>query len=137
MSQAQELLELAEGLELFHTAGGEAYAWILVGNHAETWNVKSSEMRSFLRHSFFAEHKKPPSKQAVADAIDMLDAKAQFDGSQREVFLRVASIDDIVYVDLVDSEWRVVEITRDGWTVLADPPVRLTIALCSTGAPQR
>ena len=32
--------------------------------------------------------------------------------------------DDRVYLDLGDAQWRAVEITRDGWQVITNPPVR-------------
>jgi hypothetical protein len=53
-----------------------------------------------------------------------LEAKARFEGTEREVNLRVASLDGKIYLDFVDKEWRAVEIDANGWRVIDSPPVR-------------
>ena len=60
----------------------------------------------------------------MTSALAVLEARARFDGPQREVFLRVAGHDDKIYIDLCDKDWQVVEIDTDGWRVIADAPVR-------------
>ena len=74
--------------------------------------------------SFFEEHDKPPNAQALQDALGVLEARAQYDGPEVEVHVRVAEHDGAIYIDLADEEWRAVEITAEGWRVVSDPPVR-------------
>ena len=38
--------------------------------------------------------------------------------------MRVAEQDDRLYLDLADEHWRAVEVGREGWRVMASPPVR-------------
>ena len=59
----------------------------------------------------------------MSTAIKTLMAKARYDGSRREVFLRSAALDGKVYVDLADDQWRAIEIDSDGYRVVDDPPV--------------
>ena len=37
--------------------------------------------------------------------------------------MRIAQIEDQIYLDLVDNQWRCVEITKHGWKVLESSPI--------------
>jgi hypothetical protein len=119
-TQAQLLVRCAAGAELFHTPAGEAYASVPVGDHRETHQVKSKGFRRWLVRGYFDEHGRPPGAQALQDALGLLEARAQFDGTQREVHVRVAGggSGNTIYVDLANERWEVVEITAGGWRVL-------------------
>ncbi|MEX2552924.1 MAG: hypothetical protein WD627_08005, partial [Actinomycetota bacterium] len=72
---------------------------------------------------YYERYRKPPGSQAVQDALAVLEAKARFDGEEREVHVRLARRDDAFYLDLGDDAWRVVEITTAGWRILSQSPV--------------
>jgi hypothetical protein len=40
------------------------------------------------------------------------------------VFTRVAALTDRIVIDMADATWRAIEITRTGWRVIDEPPVR-------------
>ena len=65
-----------------------------------------------------------PGRTATARLV--LDARAQFEGTESEAFVRVGHADGRTYLDLGDPDWRVVEIDNDGWRVRAgcDLPVK-------------
>jgi len=117
-TQAQLLVRRAEGAELFHTPSGEAYASVPVGDHRETHQVKSKGFRRWLVRAFFERYDRPPGAQALQDALGLLEARAQFDGMEREVFVRVAGHEGTIYVDLANERWEVVEIMPSGWRVM-------------------
>ncbi len=119
-TQAQLLVRCAAGAELFHTPAGEAYASVPVGGHRETHQVKAKGFRRWLVRAFFNEQDRPPGAQALQDALGLLEARAQFDGTERQVFVRVAEggSGDTIYVDLANERWEVVEIGADGWRIL-------------------
>ncbi|HVF02520.1 MAG TPA: bifunctional DNA primase/polymerase [Rubrobacteraceae bacterium] len=127
-TQAQLLVRCAAGAELFHTPAGEAFAAVPVGGHRETHQIKSKGFRRYLVREFFNQHDRPPGAQALQDALGLLEARAQFDGTEREIYVRVASSEtgETVYVDLGNERWEVVEITAEGWSVLPgeQTPVR-------------
>jgi len=124
-TQSEILVELAlEGANLFHTADNVCYATIQAGGHQETWPIKSTGFRRWLLRRFYQAEGKPPSNQALQDALGVLEAKAQFDGLQWPVYSRVAAKGGNIYLDLGDETWRAVEITPSGWQVVADPPVK-------------
>jgi len=69
--------------------------------------------------------RKPPvvREQTLADAIAQLEAKATYERRVRDVYVRTAYLDGLIYVDLGDETWRAVEIDAEGWRVIDVPPV--------------
>jgi hypothetical protein len=122
--QADKLMELADGLTLFHTADNTSFADIEINGHRETWSIKSGEFRSWLEHLYYTSEKSVPGEAALKSAISQFSARARFDGAECKVFLRVASHDGKIYFDLADKDWRVVEIDRHGWRIITKSPVR-------------
>jgi hypothetical protein len=118
------LIHLAANTELFHTAAGTAFADLAVDGHRETWPVRSTRFRTWLRHRYYTATGEAPSGAAVAAALDHIEAQAQFDGPERAVHLRVAEQDNKIYLDLSDSSWRAVEVGSTGWRLTNAPPVR-------------
>ena len=65
-----------------------------------------------------------PSAGSLNSSLNLLEARAQFDGPERAVHVRVAEHDGHIFVDLADEHWRAVDIRADGWSVVGSPPVR-------------
>src|SRR5262249_46684371 len=86
----------------------------------------STSFRRWLVHQYFIKTGESPSGEAVRSAIEMIEARAQFDQevAVRDVFVRVGGHAGKIYLDLCDDEWRAIEIGTDGWRVVANPPVR-------------
>jgi hypothetical protein len=123
-TQAELLVRCASEAQLFHTPAGDAYATVPVNDHRETHPIKAKGFRSWLRRGFFKQYDRPPGAQALQDALGLLEARAQFDGPEMEVHVRVAEHEDAIYVDLANERWEAVKITPAGWRVVSDPPVR-------------
>jgi hypothetical protein len=118
------LPEFGQCGELFHTPSGTAFADIPVKDHQETWPIRSKRFRSWLRRGYYEATGEAASVAAVRSALDHLEARAQFDGPERAVHIRIAEYGEQVYLDLADEHWRAVEIGADGWQVIGSPPVR-------------
>ena len=71
--------------------------------------------------------------------LELLEARAQFDGPERTAHVRIAEQAGRIYLDLADERWRAVEIGPDGWRVVSHPPVRFRRppGLLAIPAPQR
>jgi hypothetical protein len=125
-TQAQLLVRLAEaeGVNLFHSVDGEAYASVPASGHMETWALRSKGFRRFLAYRFFQKFRKPPGTQAMQDAIGILEAKAQYESPQENVCTRVAAFKGRIYHDLANDAWEAVEISAEGWKIVPNPPVR-------------
>lgn len=128
-SQATLIVNLAEGLELFHTPGAgiaDSYVVVPQDQHEVVWKIKSHEFEQYMARKFFSLHKKVPRAQAVNDGIAMLAATARWERKQHDVHVRVAGHDGAVYWDLANEKGQVIKITRDGWEVVPSKglPVR-------------
>jgi hypothetical protein len=110
--------------DLFHTATGAAFADIMVDGHRETWPIRSKRFRGYLRRRYYQETGDAPSAAAVRSALDLLEARAQFDGPERAVHVRIAEAAGHIYLDFADEQWRAIDIGPDGWRVIGCPPVR-------------
>ena len=110
--------------DVFHTASGVAFADFITDSHRETWPIRSKRFRTWLRRCYYQATGAPPSAAAIASALDLLEARAQFDAPERAVNVRVAEHAGRIFLDLADEHWRAVEIGPDGWRVLESPPVR-------------
>ncbi len=119
-SQADDLVELASGLQLFHAPGddGDGYVVMQCGEHSEVWPVRSRGFKQWLSSAYWAECEKAPNSQAVQDAHAVIGGKAVYDGNEQEVAVRLAAHDGTIYLDLCDADWRVVEIDANGWRVI-------------------
>jgi hypothetical protein len=118
------LTTLGAGDELFHTATGTAYADLQIDGHRETWPVHSKRFRSWLRRRHYQATGEAPSAAALNAALNLLEARAQFEGPKRMVRVRIAEHQGRIYLDLADATWRAVEVGPEGWRIVAEPPVR-------------
>ncbi len=123
-TQADILIDLAGAADLFHSADGTALADILINEHRETWPVRTKGFRRWLARQFFEQTGGAPSSEALQSALNVIEAKAHFDGPERPVFIRVGGLDGRLYLDLGDEAWRAVEIDATGWRIIDKPPVR-------------
>ncbi len=123
MTQADTLVHLASAATLSHTGDQVAYASVRVGEHRETYAVRSQGFRDWLVRRFYAETTKAPNGQALQNAMAVLEAQARIAGAEQPVYLRVGEHDEKIYLDLGTSDWCVVEIAPFGWHVLVDAPV--------------
>ena len=110
--------------ELFHTATGTAYADLQIDGHRETWPIHSKRFRSWLRRRYYQATGGAPSAAALNAALNLLEARAQFEGPERTVHVRIAEHQGHIYLDLADMAWRAAEIGPEGWRIVAEPPVR-------------
>jgi hypothetical protein len=118
-----ELLDAAR-YELFQDPFERAYVCVRDRDRRETWVINSPPFRKWLKNAYYGAHTAFPSKTALEDVIEGLEGKAQVGGVVRDVHVRVAGHGGNIYLDLGDSDRRVVEIRSGGWAVLTgDPPV--------------
>jgi hypothetical protein len=110
---------------LFHSSDGQTWADMRVNGHRETWAIRSKGFRRWLILLYTRAMDETPSSEVVARAIEMLDAIAALEGDERQVHVRVAELDSIIYIDMCDSEWRAIEVSAGGgWRIIDEPPVR-------------
>jgi hypothetical protein len=134
-TQSERLIRYVDDAELFHTPDGAAHATFTVGNHKETWPLKSRRFNQWLLRQYYEQHGKPPSAQAKTDALATIGARADFEGEEKPVYVRVAGHCDTVYLDLCNSEWEAVEITPSDWRVVPSKEVPVKFVRKDNAAP--
>lgn len=115
---------IAYGAELWHDANGEPFASMPVGEHVQSHKLRSRAVKQWLARLYFYAEEKAASSQAITDAMNVLEAKALYDGAEHPAPLRLAEHEGRIYIDLADASWRAVEIDATGWRVVDNPPVR-------------
>ena len=113
---------------MFHDADDESYVSFKVtdispetgeeiGEHWETWNLRSKGFKKWASYQFFKEYGTASGESAMTEAIDTLSGIAQFEGEELEIHLRYATNEGIVYIDVGDDQYNVVKIDKTGWTI--------------------
>jgi hypothetical protein len=118
------LIDIARPENLFHTAVGTAFADIMIEGHRETWPIRSKRFRAFLRRCHYQATGEAVSAAEIRSVLELLEARAQFDGPERAVHIRTAEHAGHIYLDLADEHWHAVDIGPDGWRIIERPPVR-------------
>ena len=79
-SQADRLIELLteENSILFHDQFKDPHAHILVGDHWETWRLRSKFFKRWLCKQLWEKEGKAPHANALASAMNILESKACF-----------------------------------------------------------
>lgn len=110
-------------VELWRTADEVAYASIEVEGHREHHRIRSRSFRRWLMRRALDINQRGVGRGALDEVIDMMEATA-FRGAEYEAHMRVGEHDGVLFIDLVDREWRAVRITDSGWNVASSPPIR-------------
>ena len=134
-THSQILIELASGAELFHTPDGEVYATFEKVDHKETWRIRSKGFRRWLVGLFYKKTGKAPGAKALTDAFGVLESKAQFDGEEHQVYIRVGGSNGNIYIDLTNDRWEVIEISPEGWKVINQSPIKFIRSRGMTALP--
>jgi hypothetical protein len=123
-TQAGQLVDLAMGAGLFHTPSGEPFATFPVGDHRETWPLRSRRFKAWLSKKYYERDGAVPTAGARNDALAVLEGIATNDGPTIDVHVRIGAEHETTYLDLGNDEWEVVRIDREGWHVEVDSTVR-------------
>ncbi len=126
MPQSTLLVNMAleSGTVLFHSPGGKTYASVGINSVLETFPVRSVDFRRYLCRLYFEKFRRVVGGQGIQDALNVLDAKARYEGVAEQVYCRVAQRDGAVYLDLANAERQIIAITPAGWEITTNVPVR-------------
>ena len=125
--QSERLEDAVAGadLDLFHDAEFRTYATFERDGHLETWPIRSAGFRRYVSYLYYRAEGEPVRAQVLSDFLGVLDGRAQFDGRQGAVFVRIGSTQDGgIAIDLGDAAWSVIEVRPGGWRRVASSPVR-------------
>jgi len=123
-AQADLLLDLGQRHELFHDAGGDAFAEADTGTRRAVFAVDSTDYREELGREFYELTGRGCNRNALADATATLAAIAKYDKPQHAVWLRTAEHAGGICIDIGNSTGQCIKITDGGWQVLDSAPVK-------------
>ena len=109
--------------KFFHDSQGEVFAKISLNNHMEIWNLTSMGFRDWISHQLWSQHQEGLSNASLDSALATLRGIATFDSPTEEVYLRVAQINNELYIDLCNEDWQVIKIDSIRWSVIKKSPV--------------
>ena len=111
-----------ESCELFHD-GDVPYATIL-GSTRKTMAVDGKVFKRWIARQLYIAYDSTPTDSTLADGIRGIAGKAQFEGADISVNVRLAGDKDNVYIDLGDDGYKFVKISKRGWRIIDDAEVR-------------
>src|SRR3989338_13752 len=119
-SLAVEVIGLTEeNVEiLFSDQFRNAWAWINVDGHHETLQIGGSSCREFLSRLLWENSGKAPTGEVLNAAVNVLRAKAIYDGEVFYLKNRVARKGNALYYDLGCPDWKAVKIDAVGWSII-------------------
>lgn len=123
------LMEIAENCDLWHSDDGVAYADVEIDGIRHTYPIRRKAFKTWLSSELYKRHETGANSEAMASCLNVLEAKATFEGQERKVFLRTGQdADGTVYIDLANPAWEVAKVTAAGWEVIAskDCPIRFS-----------
>ena len=125
-SQATRLVEITHNAqaELWRDPEHNSWTTIPVEGHREHWQLRGVSFKRWVSQQFYLAESRTPAAQALQDALGVLEGEAIFSGPEHRVHTRVAEHNGIIYLDLANQTWEVVEITPAGWQVVSNLPVK-------------
>jgi hypothetical protein len=114
----------ADRVEFFRARNGNVFADVYQGAIRLTWPVRSTFFSRWLARRYFETTGKIAPLAQLRAAINLIEARAQSDVPEREVFVRVGEHAGRIYLDLADESWSAIEIDAVGWRVVQRPSVR-------------
>jgi hypothetical protein len=123
--QSATLIELAEqsGDIFFHNQYGQPHVAVVRGKSHFVFAVTDPMYKQVLAKKLWDEMGKAAHPGSVDSAISVLAAKAKHDGEEIPLHNRIARVKDTFWYDLVDDAGRAVQITKDGYRVVDNPPI--------------
>ncbi len=89
-----------------------------------TYPIRGSKFQRLLNELHFYLKEFFPCKCVVMDIINGLDMFTKLFAPVKPVYYRFAKLENVVYIDLGNSKFEVIEITGDAYQVITNPPVK-------------
>ena len=109
--------------KFFHDSHGEVFAKISLNNHMEIWNLTSMGFRDWISQQLWSQHREGLSNASFDSALTTLRGIATFDSPTEEVYLRVAQMNNELYIDLCNEDWQVIKVDSSEWSIINKSPV--------------
>jgi hypothetical protein len=130
----EQVIEIGMGCDLWRDPDYVAFATVCAKGHREHWRLRSEGFRRWLLHEYGMRfpattngrsHPTAPSDQSYREGLNTLEAIA-CNGPVRQPCVRVGGTKEgVIRFDLGTSDWSAIEISPQGWHVVAEAPLPL------------
>ena len=118
---------------LFKDQYGTAHAQVRIADHDEIIRVESSKFKRYLSRLFYDKNgSKVVNAESITNAIQVIQAKAEYEGQTIPLSLRVAWYNGNIYYDLSNDKWQCVRISQEGWEVVDSTPIPMFVRFNQT-----
>lgn len=122
-SEADAILGSVSNAAVFRCKDGRAFMTVEMEGVSRTFLVRSRACQTAVRRSYYQMSGRAPAAEAVQAAVNMLEARALFDGEVRVVAVRSAEgSDGSLYLDLANAAGEYVHIRPARWEIRTATP---------------
>src|SRR4051794_34880029 len=118
------LRQIASIADYWRTPDGRAFVTVTQNGAQKSMPIRSPQFKDWIVLQYMDSMNDTPSAQSLDNTVSYLEALAARDGRVHDIFVRVAEINNKVYLDLADEAGRVVEVTPSGWKVIKNCDVK-------------
>ncbi len=90
-----------------------------MSEHIEHYLLPSGRVREYARLLYHRYSGKILSEQSLTEVLHLLISRARNEGAVYKTAIRSCHAQGITYVDLGQRDWRVIEITGQGWRIIS------------------
>jgi len=119
-------IEELKDTELCCAADETAYARFMVGDHKETWRIRSREFRAHIQRRARQTLGAILTKPQLQEVLEHFENEAALGDVIRGVHVRSAYMDGKIYIDTGDKNWSVIEVGPDGVKVIPSSSAPVT-----------
>jgi hypothetical protein len=123
---------------LFTDQYDTAFAHIQLNEHQDTIKIESKRFSRLLAKLYYDSTGKVMPSDAINNAVNILQAKAEFEGEKYSLSVRIAAYNNSeetdneknefeIYYDLADSKRRCIRISNKRWEIVNSPPIPLFV----------
>lgn len=123
-----------QSLYFFHDAMRRAFATVPKDGHRETWPIRSRDFRLWVTNVLYDSFGAAP-KALVAAVLEEFEVHAICKGATHETHVRIAEQSGATFIDLGNAQWQALKISRDGWRIIDEAPVKFLRPAGITGLP--
>jgi phage/plasmid primase-like uncharacterized protein len=122
---AKMILSLVKAqASFFHDKTANAYACVKIGDKPLNILIESQMFEDWISRVCWMNFKTALKNNLLKDCIATLRAEACFDSPCYDVFARVGSDKNNIYLDLADDKGLIVRINAQGWEVISNSPIK-------------
>ncbi|MGV8080320.1 MAG: hypothetical protein AB2L22_09710 [Syntrophales bacterium] len=114
---------LGDSIHLYHTPDKCPFASVESGGRRKVFPLNSKEFKGHLKTEYYRENKCYPNPKHFQDFLNILSYRALEESPEAKLHIRLAAVDDVIYLDLGDPKCRAVKITKSGWKIVVRPNV--------------